>query len=569
MTSKSWIPEWLTRYRKTDLSGDLNAGITVGIMLVPQGMAYAMLAGLPPVYGLYTAIFPILAYALLGTSRQLAVGPVAMDSILVASGVGAIAAVGSEEYIFLAISLALIVGIMQFALGFFKMGMVVNFLSKPVIAGFTAAAALIIGSSQLQHLFGIKISRGNILHTLSEVFSHLSQINPITFAIGVGAIVFIKAAKKITPKLPTPLLVVAISTLLVYWFRWDLEGASIVGNIPSKLPKFAIPQLTWSTISDLFMIGVTIAIIGFMEAFSVAKAVQEKHINYEIDANSELKAIGMSNIFGSFFSGYPVTGGFSRTAVNDQAGANTQLAGIISAIVVLLTLLFFTPLLYFLPKAVLAAIILVAVLGLIKIEEPKRLYRLDKVEFGAYLMTFIVTLGLGIKSGILAGVIFSMVMVIYRLSYPHMAILGAIPGSEVYRNIKRFSDLIQSDDYLVVRLDAPMFFANSDYFKSQVLNEVSQSSGLKYVIIEASGINHIDSSAVQMNLDLQKELESKDIHLMYSDVKGPVRDLFRKYGLFEQIGRENFFLTTGEAVKAIKNNLHVDSPDALQYSQTN
>ncbi len=561
------LPTWLTSYRKQDLPSDINAGITVGIMLVPQGMAYALLAGLPPVYGLYASIFPLIMYAILGTSRQLAVGPVAMDSILVAGGVGTLAASGTQQYISMAIFLALYVGAIQVVMGTLRLGIVVNFLSKPVIAGFTAAAALIIGSSQLKHLLGIEISRGSVLSAIQQIIDQLGKINIPTLLIGLSTILVIKSLKKINPKIPAPLIVVTASTLLVYLLRLDLKGVSIVGNIPSHLPSFSLPSFTWSEVSELTMIAITISIIAFMEAFSVAKAIESKHKNYEVKPNQELIAIGSANIFGSLFSGYPVTGGFSRTAVNNQAGAKTQLAAVISASIVLLTLLFLTPLLYFLPKAVLAGIILVAVVTLINIQEPKRLFRMDMADFVAYLLTFIITLSYGIKTGILIGVTFSLLMVIYRLSYPHIAILGLIPGTHTYRNVDRFDKLEQRKDCLIVRFDSPLFFANSSFFKNWILKKVKEFPEAKNLIIEASGINHVDSSAIDMTLDLQKELATKGMRMMYSDVKGPVRDLFHRYGLYEKFGKENFYITTSNAVQAIRTKNKIDNSYALQYSE--
>ncbi len=563
------LPDWITSYSRSYLAGDLNAGITVGIMLVPQGMAYAMLAGLPPVFGLYASIFPLLIYAFLGTSRQLAVGPVAMDSILVASGVGVLASAGSEQYVSMAVFLALYVGIIQIIMGVFKLGIVVNFLSKPVIAGFTAAAALIIGGSQLQHIFGLDSSGASLLDTLSQLFYHVQEINLPTLIIGLMTILSIQAFKKYHPKLPAPLIVVTLSTLIVYIYRLDRRGVSIVGEIPSHLPTLQIPHFTWSQVGDLSMIALTIAIIAFMEAYSVAKAIEEKHKDYEVLPNRELIAIGAANIFGSLFRGYPVTGGFSRSAVNDQAGAKTQFAAIISASIVLLTLLFLTPLLYYLPKAVLAAIILVAVLGLIKIQEPRRLFRLDKVDFVAYFLTFTITLGFGIKSGILSGVVFSLLMVIYRLSYPHMAVLGKVPSTKIFRNIDRFENIETEKDCLIVRLDAPMFFANCAFFKKRILEYIQAKPHIKTLIIEASGINHIDSSAVQMNLELQKELHRQNIRMMYADVKGPVRDLFHRYGLFDKFGKDNFYITTYKAVEAAKDETHTEDPYALQHTNAN
>ncbi|MEJ2162708.1 MAG: SulP family inorganic anion transporter [Robiginitalea sp.] len=370
------ILEWMPRYQKKWLSGDLSAGLTVGIMLIPQGMAYAMIAGLPPVFGLYAAMVPQIIYALMGTSRQLAVGPVAMDSLLVASGLGALALSGIEEYIAMAIFLALFMGVLQLSFGLLRMGFLVNFLSRPVISGFTSAAAIIIGLSQLKHLLGTDIESSNQIHILlSNAAGTMGDTNLITLGIGVGAIILIRALKKVNPRIPGALVAVVAGAVLVYLLGLFDNGVRIVGDVPSGLPAFELPALEAERISQLFPIALTLALIAFMEAISVAKAVEEKRGENNVDANQELVSLGASNIIGSLFQSYPTTGGFSRTAVNDQAGAHTGLASLVSSAVVGLTLLFLTPAFYYLPNAVLASIIMVAVFGLIDLKYPRRLWK--------------------------------------------------------------------------------------------------------------------------------------------------------------------------------------------------
>jgi len=370
------ILEWMPAYKKQWLTGDLSAGLTVGIMLIPQGMAYAMIAGLPPVFGLYAALIPQVIYALMGTSRQLAVGPVAMDSLLVASGLGALSLSGIEEYISMAIFLALFMGTLQFVFGLLRMGFLVNFLSKPVISGFTSAAAIIIGLSQLKHLLGTDIEGSNQIHILlANAAETLGDTNLITLGIGLGAIVLIKTLKKVNPKIPGALVAVIIGVVVVYFLGLFNNGVRIVGDVPGGLPDLVLPTLDVSRISELFPIALTLALIAFMEAISVAKAVEEKRGENRVNANQELVALGASNIVGSLFQSYPTTGGFSRTAVNDQAGAHSGLAALVSSAVVGLTLLFLTPAFYYLPNAVLASIIMVAVFGLIDLKYPRQLWK--------------------------------------------------------------------------------------------------------------------------------------------------------------------------------------------------
>lgn len=549
---KSLFPvlSWLPNYKKEYLSGDIAAGITVGIMLIPQGMAYAMIAGLPPVFGLYAALAPQIIYALLGTSRQLAVGPVAMDSLLVASGLGALAISGIQEYIAMAVFLALFMGLIQLLLGVLRMGFLVNFLSKPVISGFTSAAALIIGMSQLNHLLGITIERSNQIHLLIQnSIKSLGLTNGYALAIGLSAMAILIIMKRINKKLPAALLVVAISIVAVYFLKLDSLGVKIVEDIPGGLPSFNTHQIDFSRVNELFPIALTLALIAFMEAISVAKAVEVKHKDYEVDANKELIALGTANIIGSFFQSYPTTGGFSRTAVNDQAGAKTGIAALVSALVVGLTLLFLTPLFYYMPNAVLAAIIMVAVFGLIDVKYPLKLYKNRKDEFVLLILTFSITLVVGIKEGILLGVLFSLLLLVYRTSKPHMAVLGKIKGTHYFKNINRFENEVEiDDDILIVRFDAQLYFGNKDYFKNELLEIISsKKKAPKAVIIKSEPINYIDSSAVFMLENLIEELNAKHIKVLFSDVIGPTRDIIHKSGLLYKIGKEHFFVNTSEA----------------------
>ncbi|XLS29746.1 SulP family inorganic anion transporter [Flavobacteriaceae bacterium M23B6Z8] len=549
---KKYLPifQWLPGYHKSNLSGDIAAGITVGIMLIPQGMAYAMIAGLPPVFGLYAALFPQIIYAIMGTSRQLAVGPVAMDSLLVASGLGALALSGIEEYISMAIFLSFFMGSIQLVLGMLRMGFLVNFLSKPVISGFTSAAAIIIGLSQLKHLLGTSIEGSSQLHVLiKNAFETFDQVNIYAIIIGILSIILLTILKRINKKIPGALIVVVLGILSVYFLDLESFGVKIVREVPTGLPSFDIPVIDISRITDLFSIAVTLALIAFMEAISVAKAIETKHKDYEVDANQELRALGTANIIGSFFQSYPTTGGFSRTAVNDQAGAKTGLASLVSVLVVALTLLFFTPLFYYLPNAVLAGIIMVAVFGLIDFKYPIRLYKNRKDEFVLLLLTFLITLAVGIKEGILLGVLFSLLLLVYRISKPHMAVLGKIKGTDYFKNIDRFEENVETDHHiLVIRFDSQLYFGNKDYFKNELLKRINaHEPHLKAIIIKSEPINYIDSTAVFMLEQLIDDLKQKNIKVLFSEVIGPTRDIIYKSGLLEKIGKENFFVHTSEA----------------------
>ncbi|MGB5188502.1 SulP family inorganic anion transporter [Robiginitalea sp.] len=549
------ILDWLPRYEKQWLSGDLSAGITVGIMLIPQGMAYAMIAGLPPVFGLYAALVPQIVYALMGTSRQLAVGPVAMDSLLVASGLGALALSGLDEYIAMALFLALFMGGIQLLFGLLKMGFLVNFLSKPVISGFTSAAAIIIGLSQLKHLLGTDIEGSSQIHILlSNAFKTLGDTNLFTLGLGIAAIVVIRILKSFNRKFPGALVAVVLGVLAVYFLGLSSLGVRIVGEVPDGLPVLTLPALETSRISELFPIALTLALIAFMEAISVAKAVEEKRGENHVKANQELVALGASNIIGSLFQSYPTTGGFSRTAVNDQAGANTGLASLISSAVVGLTLLFLTPAFYYLPNAVLAAIIMVAVFGLIDLKYPATLWKNRKDEFVLLVFTFLLTLGLGIKEGILLGVLASLLLLVYRISKPHIAILGRIRDTSHFRNLDRFAtDAENPEDFLILRFDGQLFFGNKDYFLEQLQKQIAKKGeALQYVILNAEAVSYIDSTAVFMLRSLVRDLKKENIRFAVAGAIGPTRDILHTSGLLQDIGPENLYSNTNEAFTHLK-----------------
>jgi len=528
----------------------LLAGITVAVLLIPQGMAYALIAGLPPIYGLYAALTPQIVYAFLGTSRQLAVGPVAMDSLLVAAGLGALSLVSPSEYIQLAIVLALIMGGIQFLLGVLRMGFIVSFLSKPVISGFTSAAAIIIGLSQLKHLLGVPLAQSNKIHVfIRSIIESDTPIHLPTLLIGMVSILLIATIKRLNSKIPSALIAVIIGIAWVYFGQQDKAGVAVVGTIPSGMPSFTLPNLDWETVQTLFPIALTIALVAYMEAISVAKAIQEKHKNYEVNPNQELIALGASNVIGALFQSYPTTGGFSRTAVNDQAGAKTGVAALTSALIVAVILTFFTHWFYFLPKAVLGAIIIVAVVNLMDFKYAARLYKSRKDEFLVLLLTFLLTLFVGITQGILIGIVFSLLLLVYRTSKPHHAFLGRIGTTNYFKNIERFPDeVVIREDLIILRFDAQLFFGNIQYFKKLVFDAVEKNKGkVKGFVINARAINYIDSTAIEQLIAIIKKLQQNQIRVMMVGAIGPARDLIIKSKLIKVLKKENLFITSGDA----------------------
>ena len=552
MNWKGMLPvlDWIKGYNSSLFKNDLSAGLTVGVMLIPQGMAYALIAGLPPIYGLYASTIPLIIYALFGTSRQLAVGPVAMVSLLTAAGVGAIAEGGTETYISLAILLAFMVGAIQFLMGAFRLGFLVNFLSHPVISGFTSAAALIIGISQLKHLLGIPLGRSHHVHEIViEAIQRINETNGYAFGIGAVGILLILLMKKIHKAIPAQLVAVIFGILTVIGFNLVPEGVKIVGEVPEGLPIFSVPDFSWDSIQSLTGVALAIALVSFMESIAVAKAIQSKHKHYKLSANQELVSLGLANLGGSFFQSYTVTGGFSRTAVNDQAGAKTGMASIISALLVGLTLLFLTPLFYFLPNAILASVVMVAVFGLIDWKEAFHLWKVDRRDFAMLLVTFFATLGLGIEQGVLVGVVLSLVMIIYQTAYPHHAALGRVKGTDSYRNLERFDNLEDRPDILIMRFDASLFFGNSDQFRD-ALNEYADQKGtdLRAVFLNFEPINNIDSSALHLLEDILQNAKKENIQMFFCGMKGPIRDLFVKAGFIDKIGPDRMYMRVQDAI---------------------
>ncbi|MBT8401058.1 MAG: solute carrier family 26 protein [Rhodothermia bacterium] len=542
--------QWVPEYDPEHLRGDLSAGLTVGVMLIPQGMAYALIAGLPPIYGLYASLVPLVAYALLGTSRQLAVGPVAMVSLLVAAGITPLAEPDSADYIALAIILALMVGALQLVLGLARFGFLVNFLSHPVLAGFTSAAALIIGASQLKNLLGVPIERSNYVYKIvASAIQQAGDIHVATVLIGIGSIAVLVLLRRWKPTFPGPLVAVVLTTVLVWATSAHEAGVSIVAAVPGGLPTPGLPAINLADLSQLAPTAIVIALVGFMESIAVAKAFASRH-RYRVDANQELVALGVANIAGAFFRSFPTTGGFSRTAVNSQAGARSTLASIFSAAVILLTLLFLTPLFYYMPTAVLAAIIMVAVAGLVDLKEARFLWRVDRRDFALMMLTFAATLVLGIEEGIVVGIVASLILVIYQSTVPHSARLGRLPGTNTYRNIKRYPAAEQIEGVPILRVDASMYFANTEFVRD-MLEEAAK--GSRAVILDMYPVNRIDSTAAHALLEVVGLMANRGTTLLVSGAKGPVRDVLRRAGVTDRIGEHNFFDQIHAATTAAQN----------------
>ena len=568
---KKYFPilDWIRKYNSNFLKKDAIAGITVGVVLIPQGIAYAMIAGLPPIYGLYTAIVPQLVYAILGTSPRVAIGPVAMDSLLVAAGIASLSVVGTENIISVAILLAFTVGVIQVLLGVLKLGFVVNFLSRPVISGFTSAAAIIIGVNQFRNLLGIPIPRSNRIHEIMiHFYKMVADTNMQTFTIGIGAIVIIYILKKINKNIPSPLVVVVLGILVLKFFNSTFNEVAIIKEIPSGLPSFGVPDISSDKIIELLPIAITIAMIGFLETVSIGKSMEKNDDVVEIKPNQELIAIGFGNIFGSLFKSFPATASFSRSAVNQDAGAKTGFSAFFAVLVVASVLLFLTPAFYYLPKAVLAAIIIVSVLKLMDYKEAIRLWRVNKIDFWMLVVTFIGTLFFGIKEGIGVGVFLSLVMVIFRTSKPHIAILGRIPNTQFFRNIHRFDDVEVNNEVLIIRFDSHLYFANTNYFREQ-LDKLAKEKGeeLKLIIIDGECINGLDSTGAAMWNDRIDFYALEGIKIYFTNVKGPVRDAMTKSGIIDKIGIENCFMSNQGALTYFETGSRESQKNLSSYIQ--
>ncbi len=529
-------------------------------MLIPQGMAYALIAGLPPQYGLYASVVPLIIYAFLGTSRHMGVGPVALIALLIASAVAPVSS-SPDEYITLSILLALMVGTMQLIFGLLRMGFLVNLLSHPVLSGFVSAAAIIIGLSQLHHLLGVDSVTGGLHEIVYGIATQAGNIQLYSAAIGAVAIGLIVIAKKKIPGVPGAVLAVAAGIVFIFVTNLHEAGVVVVGEISKGLPALSVPVIEWQTMVQLMPMALAISLVAFMEAIAVAKAVQQKSKEYKIDANKELVALGSANIGGAFFQSFPVTGSFSRTAINYETGAKTGLAGIISAAVVALTLVFLTPLFYYLPNAVLGAIIIVAVFGLIDYAEIKRLWKIGHYDRYMLLATFAGTLFIGIKEGILLGVSLSVIMLLYRSARPNHVVIGRIPGTSIYRNVHRYKTE-DEPDVLVFRFDSPLHFANAEYFRAKVNELIDEKPETTCMVLDLNGVNEIDSTGLDELFETIKDLNEKKISVKLAEVKSPVRDLIKSGSSADE--NWTFYMRIEDAVLAFSD--HEENGSKTEYT---
>lgn len=559
------ILDWLAGYSKDHLSGDINAGMVTTIMLVPQGMAYAMLAGLPPQMGLYASILPLVLYAVFGSSRVLAIGPVALVSLMVAGTLNALSATVTPDQLPGAAGLlALMVGVISVAMGLLQLGFIVNFISHHVISGFTSAAALIIGFSQLKHLLGISIPRThNIFTILDAAVSHLASINVASLSVGIAAIGVLLFFKKSLGRLlqrtrlgqglrdtltkAGPLAVVALSTLAVLAFDLDgSHGLKVVGLVPQGLPPLTLPPLDMTLMRALLPSAVLISFVGFVESVSVAKVLASRK-RQKIVPNQELVGLGAANLGAAFSGGFPVTGGFSRSSVNFQAGANTPVASIITAVLVAVTVAFLTPLLHDLPNAVLASIIMVAVVALIDVETLRHAWRYSKADALSLVGTFAAVLVFGIETGLAIGVAIAIVLYLWRTSRPHVAVIGRVPGTEHFRNYLRH-DVLRSKAVTAARIDESLVFANAAWLEDWALGFVADNPESKHLVLNCAAINFIDGSALEVLERLEEELGTAGVTLHLADVKGPVLDRLKTSGFVDRLGAKRIHLSTHEAM---------------------
>jgi len=548
------ILDWGGKYNSGALTNDLIAAVVVTLMLIPQSLAYAMLAGLPPQVGLYASILPLVAYTIFGTSRTLAVGPVASGSLMTAVAVGNIAAQGSFDYYLAAISLAFISGLILVVMGFFRMGFLANFLSHPVISGFVIASGILIAAGQLKHILGVRGSGQNLIEISLGLIPQLGKTSQPTLLVGVAVIGYLVLMRMhlkslllrlgVNPRVAgiilksSPILAVAITTLVSWRYSLDAIGVRIVGSIASGLPPFTIPSFDPDLWHSLAGSALLISVIGFVESVSVAQTLAAKR-RQRITPDQEMIALGTANIASALSGGFPVNGGFARSVVNFEAGAETPAAGAFTAIGITAATIFLTPLLFFLPQATLAATIIVAVLSLIDPGVIKRTWIYSKSDFAAMFATIMLTLLEGIVIGILSGVALSILIHLYRTSHPHWAIVGQVPGTEHFRNILRHT-VVTSPLVLNLRVDESLYFPNARFLEDKVQTLVAENPGVRHVVLMCPAVNSIDASALESLEAINARLRDSDVKLHFSEIKGPVMDQLQRSRFLEELSGSVF-----------------------------
>jgi SulP family sulfate permease len=562
----TWLPilSWGQQYNRNTLVSDLLAATIVTVMLIPQGLAYALLAGLPPEAGLYASVAPLLLYALFGTSRVLAVGPVAVVSLMTAAAISEQGALSGASPWAIAITLAFLSGALLLLMGLLKLGFLANFLSHPVISGFISASGLLIAASQLKTIIGVRAEGQHFFDILSALARQISHTHLLTLAIGVSTIIFLFWVRKglkpllqragLGPRLADslakagPVAAIAVTLTLTWWLEWQTQGVKIVGAVPQGLPPLTLPLWDLSLLKQLALPALLISIVGFAESVSVGQTLAAKR-RQRIEPNQELIALGASNLSASLSGGFPVTGGFARSVVNFDAGAQTPAAGIYTAVGIALASLFLTPALYFLPQATLSATIIVAVLSLVDLTIFKRTWQYSKADFAAALSTFLVTLALGVELGLVTGVSVSLTLFLYRTSRPHIAEVGLVPGTEHFRNVLRHSVLV-NPTLVSLRVDESLYFANSKALEDHINQSMASMPNLQNVVLLCSAINDIDASALESLELIEARLLSAGIALHLSEVKGPVMDRLKHTHFLQHLSGQ-VFLTHYQAIQAL------------------
>ncbi|AUN96374.1 sodium-independent anion transporter [Pseudazoarcus pumilus] len=555
--------DWLRGYRGETFAADAVAALIVTIMLIPQSLAYAMLAGLPPEVGLYASIAPLVAYAAFGTSRVLAVGPVAVVSLMTATAIGDYAMAGSSDYWAAAITLAFMSGAMLLLMGWLRLGFVANFLSHPVISGFITATGLLIAASQFKTLLAVPAGGHDFIALFVSLARHLPEAHAPTAAIGLITIAFLfwsrhglrpVLARALSARVAdiaartAPVVAIAVTTLATWHFGWDRAGVAIVGSIPQGLPPLTLPVWDLSLLQQLALPALLISVVGFVESVSVGQTLAAR-ARQRIDPDRELVALGAANVSAGFTGGYPVTGGFARSVVNFDAGARTPAAGVLTAAGIVLAALLLTPALYYLPQATLAATIVVAVLSLVDLRVLQRTWNYSKPDFVAVLTTLLATLGFGVETGLIAGVGVSLALFLLRTSRPHIAEVGLVPGTEHFRNIHRHQ-VLTTPEVVSLRVDESLYFANARALEDRINAAVAARPKLRHVVLLCSAINDIDASALESLEAIDRRLRDAGILLHLSEVKGPVMDHLQRTDFLDRLSGD-VFLTHFRAICAL------------------
>jgi sulfate permease, SulP family len=564
---KQYFPilRWAKDYDNAKLVDDSMASVIVAIMLVPQALALALIAGLPAQAGLYASIFGLSVYAIFGTSNTISVGPVAVLSLMTAAALGKLGLTDATQLATAALTLAFLSGIFLLMLGLMRLGFMANFLSHPVISAFITASAIIIGLSQMQHMFGTSSSGQNIVELVTSLGDSMDEISWLTLGLGLGSILIIIWCRTglsvllskwgCSPRLVAslsrcgPVVVALLTGVLCYVFRLDEKGVQLLGDIPAGLPGLTVPDFSTELIRELFWSAILLSIIGFVESISVAQTLATKR-REQIELDQELVGLGAANIAVSFSGGFPVCGGFSRSVVNYDAGAATPAAGLITAILIASVALLFTPLLYWLPKVALASIILVAVYPLLDFSALRKSWRYSKADFAAVFITLFLTLLVGVEIGIASGVLVSVLMHLYKTSQPHVAVIGRVPGTEHFRNVKRH-EVETFDNILSIRIDESLYFANTRFLEELIFSLMAEKPKLEHVILMCTAVNAIDMSALQTLEKINQTLSEIGIKLHLSEVKGPIMDKLVKTTLFANLSGSNY-LSHNQAVEDLK-----------------